>query len=144
MPSLSDIAGKLNQLLAYFQQHQHTGTDSPKISYNNLLDVPTSSGTYAGSINADASTNVIPTGWTVAVGTGGSVGQYTITHNLNTTKYSAVGNLVGLSYANYSIITKTVSANSCVLETFALSVSGSVVSATPTDAPFVFVLNVNP
>lgn len=49
MPSLTQILQSLNQLLANFQQHRHTGVDSHKISYNNLTDTPSVSNAAAGN-----------------------------------------------------------------------------------------------
>ncbi len=40
MPSLSQIASSLNTMLANFKQHRHTGTDAPKINYNDLINTP--------------------------------------------------------------------------------------------------------
>lgn len=64
--------------------HFHDGMNTPKISYNNLTDLPAAvtTNSYGCSINSDG-TGTLPTGWSSALATG----DYTITHNLGTTSY---------------------------------------------------------
>ena len=88
MPTLSQITAKINQFLANFQQHRHTGTDSPKVSYLDLTNVPAPTipqTYYTGVVTSNAAGTPFPTGWTVV---NGSTGEYTITHNLGTTDYT--------------------------------------------------------
>ena len=85
MPTLSQIWAKVVQLLANFQQHRHTGTDSPKVSYLDLKDVPTSAGFYPGSIVGDAAGPVFPTGWSITYVSGPPYWQ--VNHTLGTADY---------------------------------------------------------
>src|SRR5262249_55646030 len=44
--------------------------------------------TFAGSVNADGSVNLLPRGWTVTWPTSGDDSKYTVHHDLNTSEYA--------------------------------------------------------
>lgn len=126
--------------MSLIAKHKHTGLDAPKVSYNDLTDLPTSgSGTFAGSLNADASVNFLPTGWTASVGTGGQVGVYTITHNLGTTSYAVVYTILGTFHITIANL-ESVGANSFKL-VFYTQTGG--ISWSNADTPFNFILAMN-
>lgn len=81
---IQQLTQSLNSLLALFKTHVHNGTDSQTLP-------TTSSGPsiYKIQINADGSTNILPTGWTVVKN---STGSYTVTHNLGVTTYTVALN----------------------------------------------------
>lgn len=87
--SLGDQSIDIAALYAYIDTriatHIHNGGESQRINYNtDIIGIPTS--IYAGYVNSDGTAGNLPTGWTSSkTGTG----QYTITHNLNTAKYTA-------------------------------------------------------
>ncbi len=83
-PTPNQIASSHNQLLANFQQHSHTGADSPRVNYDNLSNVPKP--LYVGSIDDSGNFNLPanPAPWSI---TNPNAGAYTITHNLGTSAY---------------------------------------------------------
>ena len=70
--------------------HKHNGTDAPRVSYDDLLNKP--SKTFAGKVFSSGTTWTLPAGWTSARI---SLGYYRITHNLNSSTYSAIVNVAG-------------------------------------------------
>lgn len=105
-----------------------------------LPSPPTPAATvYGGYVNANGTSGTpFPSGWTSSVGTGGSVGRYTITHNLGTTNYvvTATASEIGSFTAAISSIFD-ISSNS--FEIVWYTPNGST-SWTPTDQAFDFIL----
>lgn len=114
--------------------HTHNGIDSPL-----LVSTPnSSSGTiYAGSLNSDATVVFLPSGWTAVVGSGGSVGKYTVTHNLGTSNYAIV--VTATAGFNYGAVT-SVGTSTFIVTMYSIGVGGSV---SPTDTAFNFILAMN-
>lgn len=116
MPSLQQIMQSLNSLFSWSKTHAHTGTDSQKISYNNLINLPEASSTSFGGIVASTGTGrLLPSGWS-SLKTG--TGNYTITHNLGltSTTYAVVATLAGGGTGFVEIDAQ--SANSFNVDTF--------------------------
>lgn len=113
--------------------HKHTGNDSPKISYNSLTDLPTSSQTsYGGYIEANGTVGggfPLPTGWTSVKN---STGDYTITHNLNTGDY-VVTAICANGGAVIAVGPSGRTANSVTFVTYTLT-------GVQVDQPFMFIL----
>lgn len=107
-------------------------------SKNKVWDIAGGSSLYSGAVTSGGTAGTpFPSGWTVSVGSGGSVGIYTITHNLGTTAYTVVATATGaFSYGNIPGVTN-ISSNSFQITMGTVS-GGSVV---PTDNPFDFILS---
>jgi len=136
--------------------HTHSGSDSPKIKFLNLSDVPNSyyqqagkvatvnatetglefdtvasTTVYSGSVNSNGSAGNLPTGWSSSQL---ATGLYQVIHHLGTlgaAGYNVVATVTGV---NWSTITITKSADSFNVNTL-YPTSGSAV-----DNAFDFVL----
>lgn len=79
--------------------HEHTGVDSPRIDYKNLVGSSGSTTHYIGAIQSNVAGTPFPTGWSVV---NNSTGIYTITHNLGNTTYVVIAS--GLGSAGVPVI----------------------------------------
>ena len=107
-----------------------TGADSPQVSYNNLLDLPPTSGAiiYAGNVISNAADTFFPP--TFSVNHSGT-GSWVITHNLGTTNY-------GVSVSFISGFGFTIGLN--VLGSNSFTVVATDISNTFVDCDFSFIL----
>lgn len=107
---MKNLVGQRTQALAQqfgvsiIPNTRSTGSDSPQVDYNNLLNKPASAAVpiYSGMVvSGGTAGSFFPSGWTV---TDDGTGHYTVTHNLGTTSYSVVANAVaeGLLTTIYS------------------------------------------
>ena len=111
-------------------QHKHTGaSDGSQISYSSLKGVPQ---IYAGYLSSGVAV-FLPAGWT-SVKNG--AGNYTVTHNLGTTRYAVVATSVNGDPADFGTfpIFITVTATNFRLNT--LAATGNLRSI-DTDANFI-------
>lgn len=116
---LPSVLVQFNKLKQLFFQHMHKGTDKTKV-------LPASgSKLYGGYVNGAGTAGAnFPSGWTVAKTAGQPTGDYTVTHNLNTTKYT-----FNPSSAGFSFCTPTecaLGANSFRVQTLNVGASPSV------------------
>lgn len=69
--------------------HYHNGIDAPRIPQSSVIGGKV----YAGQVNSAGAAIFLPPGWSC----GGSGGNYTVTHHLNTTKYAVSAIKIGAS-----------------------------------------------
>ena len=135
MTPLQQLTDLVNSLLAHFQTHAHTGTDSQKIDYNNLLNKPASVAptlsSYGGSVVSNTAGTPFPAGWSIAHASGG---RYTITHTLGTVNFSVTAIVHGL---NITIPTLTSKSSSAFAITTYNQTSATSWSGTDTDFDFI-------
>lgn len=119
------------------QNHIHDGTRARRINANTDIIGLNVTTYYKGYVNSGGTAgNPFPANWTVSVGSGGTVGRYTVTHNLGTTDYVTMFSPVSIGVAQPSIWNLFAKGSSSFVVEF-YQASGSTFVATDTDFEFV-------